>query len=102
METVVEKRSSFNPQYQTLHHDDSGRVTETVEFYHNKQVFIAPKWFKFEVVYYHIPEYSDQAVLPPTDEIKDKPEPARSRSSSSSSSDDDEKKEVPQQVLRNK
>ena len=93
-DTVIDKQSSFNPQYKTFKDDASGRVTETVEFYHSKQAFGEQEWFKYEVVYYHNSGNYNESLLSPNAETGQKKEypkqlKSRSRSSSGSSSSSD-------------
>ena len=95
-DTVIDKQSSFNPQDKTFKDNASGRVMETVEFYHNKQVFRELEWFKYDVVYYHNSGNYNESLQSPNAEAGQKKEnpkqlKSRCRSSlgSSSSSDSD-------------
>ena len=62
-DTVIDKQFPFNPQYKTFKDDASGRVAETVVFYHSEQVFGEQEWFKYEVVYYHNSGYYNESLL---------------------------------------
>ena len=85
-DTVTDKHFSFNPQYKTCKDDASGRVFETVVFYHSEQVFGEQEWFKYEVVYYHNSGNYNESLLSHNAEAgqkKENPKQMKDRCSSS-------------------